>query len=235
MQAGEAEPLLLAGRFRSAHGAVDLTGEKCVVCSNVSSIWEKGDNCDHHACGNCFKDLYYGTNMCPACPSQLVIFSKKERTPDKIQHPLECMYCYDTLTDVESIKGNADGCGHSMCRTCFDKFVTNGESNYCMFCNPSRSKDGVKFWITPTVNDGEEQYDEDEEIAPIVNGHDVEFEVNVMETQCAICRDVLSTVQWTTRGQNCDHEFCEGFCYNGLVGSTNRCPLCQARLENRYA
>jgi len=63
--------------------------------------------------------------------------------------------------------------------------------------------------------------------------HDVEFEVNVMETKCPICLDVLSTVFNTRRGENCDHEFCDGYCYNGLVGSTNRCPLCQARLENR--
>jgi hypothetical protein len=181
----------------------DLTGEHCVICNTLSSTWMKGDNCDHHACGNCFDQLFYGTNVCPACPSQLVIFSKKERTPDKIQHPLECMYCFDTLTENGTVKGNAEGCGHLMCRNCFDKYVTNGESNYCMFCNPERLENGPRFWTTSPA-DG---------------------------TQCPVC--LLEITGRSTRtGDNCAHVFCNDDCYDRLVGTTNRCPLCDKKLTN---
>ena len=195
-------------RKRHSHAAhdqvIDLTGETCVICNNVSSIWMKGDNCDHHACGNCFDELFYGTNICPACPSQFVVFSKKERTPNKIMHPLECMYCFLTLPgNPGNIKGNAEGCSHSMCQNCFDQNVTNGLSNYCLHCNPERLEDGPKFWTTPTAD----------------------------ATQCPICLLAIRG-RSTTTGENCAHVFCKDECYNQLVGTTNRCPLCRAQLAN---
>jgi hypothetical protein len=190
---------------RKRHSKViDLTGEMCVICNEVSSIWMKGDMCDHHACGNCFDELFYGTNICPACPSQLVIFSKKERTPNKILHPLECMYCFLTLTeDIGSIKGNAEGCDHSMCQNCFDENVTNGASNYCLHCNPARLEDGPRFWISQDA------------------------------TQCPICLIEIRGTS-TRTGDNCAHSFCKDDCFNQLVGTTNMCPLCRVQLTNSH-
>jgi hypothetical protein len=62
--------------------------------------------------------------------------------------------------------------------------------------------------------------------------HDVEFEVNVMETKCPICLDVLSTVFNTRRGENCDHEFC-GFCVKKIIEKNNQpsCAFCRVSIE----
>jgi hypothetical protein len=62
--------------------------------------------------------------------------------------------------------------------------------------------------------------------------HNAEYEDFILNARCLICREVLSLVEQTRSGDNCEHEFCEGNCYNLLVGTTNRCPHCQARLDN---
>jgi len=86
---------------------------------------------------------------------------------------------------------------------------------------PAAVVDGVVTHGVPaTTNDGD----------GVV--HNAEYEDFILNARCLICREVLSLVEQTKSGDNCEHEFCEGNCYNLLVGTTNRCPHCQARLDN---
>jgi len=101
----------------------------------------------------------------------------------------------------------------------------------------SRKSKLVSDTKTEPTNPSQSQIDQDN-IFNLTASSEVQDESNPSgliiedEETCPVCMETFGDKK-TSTGDNCNHKFCCGECWDGVIARQNRCPICRKKLINQ--